>query len=422
MRGLVFKKFVRGLMMVVSGGVLLTIGFNALINPYNLYDGPRIHGFNDYKYRLIKHQRLTKPAEILRLRPDCLALGTSRIQVGIDPAHPGWGECRTYNLALNRADMYESMRYYQHAAALNKPKKVVLELGQFYGHQPQGEFKEDRLVIKADGLPNPVWWHQYVLDIWSGLISLEALRSSWQTLVPSYQRRAAGPEDGFWEYTPLDPRMLRHGQRILFRSVERQIANRKARRGQEGSADFRSAAVLPRDDDSHGKGFQHLRAILRQAHRDGTQMHLVIAPQHARVWYMLLIRGGWSAYEAGKRMAVYINEDEARLANREPFPLWDFSGFSSYTMEPVPLHTERSARMRWFWDGQHFTKELGDQMLARVFGVEDGQNPVAADFGVRLSSRNLETHILAIRAAGDEWRRTHPRDTAEIASKRAKAR
>jgi hypothetical protein len=422
MRGNFFKQYVRGLAAIAGGTLLLVIGINAIINPFNLYDGLRIRGVNDYKYRLIKHQRLSKPAEILRLRPDCLILGTSRVQVGLDPAHPGWGQCRVYNLALNRAGIYESMRYYQHAAALERPQKVVLELGQIYGHLTQGEFKEERLLVKADGSPNRMWWREYAQDIWSGLASLEALRTSWQTVIPSYERRPAGPVDGFWEYTPQDPKMLRHGQRNLFRQIERSALSRKSLREHERPRDFRSAAVIPRDEDSNGNGYQYLRAILRQAHRDGTQMYLVITPQHARAWYMLLEGEKWSAYEAGKRMMVFINEDEARLANREPFPLWDFSGFNSYTTEPVPAFGDFDTRMHWFWDGHHFTKELGDLVLDRVLGSGDSRQPVTADFGVRLTSRNLEAHISAIRAAGDEWRRTHPKDVAEIASKTANGR
>jgi len=418
MRRNIFKSYVRGLAAVAGGTLLFVIGINALINPFNLYDGIRIHGINDYKYRLIKHQRLIKPAEILRLHPECLILGTSRVQIAIDPAHPGWGQCLVYNLALNNPDIYESMRYYQHAAALQRLQKVVLELGQNYGHQTKGGFKEERLLVKPDGSPNPLWWREYAFDVWTGLVSLEALQASWQTLFPRYQRRPAGPEDGFWEYTPVDNKMLHRGQRKLFRAIERTSFSGARVRSQEPSTGFRNAAVLPRGDDSYGGGLQYLRAILRQAHRDGTQLFLIFAPQHARFWNKLLEGGKWSAFEAGKRMMVFINEDEARLANREPFPLWDFSGFNTYTTEPVPPPDDRVTRMRWHWEGQHFTKELGDLVLDRALGYEDSGRPLAADFGVRLSSRNLEAHLAAIRVAGDHWRRTHPRDVAEIARRR----
>jgi len=416
MRGRIFKKYVHGLLAVAGGALLFVIAVNALVNPFNLYDGLRIRGVNDYKYRLIKHQRLTKPAEILRLHPDCLILGTSRIQIGLDPAHPGWGQCRVYNLALNRSGIYESMRYYQHAAALQRPRKVVLELDQVYGHETTGGFEEERLLVKADGSPNPMWWRKHAYDIWTGLASLEALRASWQTVFPFYQRRSAGPEDGFWEYTPVDEKMLRHGQRNLFRKTELDAFARP--RDQGRPPDFRSAAVVPRAEDSYGKGHQYLRAILRQAHLDGTQMFLIFAPQHARYWNRYLESGRWGTFEARKRMTVFINEDEARLANREPFPLWDFSGFNTYTTEPVPPADDRVTRMRWHWEGTHFTKELGDRVLDRVLGFEDSERPVSADFGVRLSSGNLEAHLSAMRVAGDRWRLMHPQDVAETARRR----
>jgi len=392
------------------------IGINALVNPFNLYDGLRIRGINDYKYRLVRHQRLSKPAEIHRLQPDCLILGTSRVQIALDPAHPGWGKCSVYNLALNRASIYESMRYYQHAAALQRPKKVVLELEQIYGSQVADGFKEERLLKKADGSSNPLWWRTHIYDIWAGLTSLEALQASWQTVFPFYQRKSAGPEDGFWEYTPVDAKILRQGQRILFRKTEQLAFGEVRDLGRQ--PDFRSATVVPRGDDSNRGGYQYLRAILRQAYREGTEMHLIFLPQHARYWNRYLEIGRWSAFEARKRMTVFINEDEARLANREPFPLWDFSGFSIYTTEPVPSIDDRVTRMQWHWEATHITKDLGNRVLDRVFGFENDRRPLAQDFGVRLSARNLEAHLWATRVAGDNWRRTHPQDVAEIAPRR----
>lgn len=417
MRHATFRRYVRSLAVVVGGGLLLTAGFSAVVNPFNLYEGWRIAGVNDYKYRLIKYQRLIKPAEVRRLQPECLILGTSRMQTAIDPGHPGWRGCRTYNLALNNAGIYESLRYFQHAAAMQPPRDVVLELEQIWGDQTQSGFSEERLAVKPDGTPNRHWWRVYLNDLAAGLLSMEALRASWNTIAPRYERRSPGPEDGFWEYTPVDRKMLRHGQRALFRQLEQEAFGARRAPGMQGPVSYRlaRAADSPREADSHAGGYRHLRAILRAAHHNNVRLHLVIAPSHARLWNGFLEVGSWTDFEARKRMMVFINEDEARRANREPFPLWDFSGFNSCTTEPVPADDDRQARMQWYFEAQHFTKELGNLMLDRILGYRDPGRRVPEDFGVRIDSRNIDAHLAAIRAAGDEWRRTHPEDVAEIA-------
>jgi len=414
-----FRRYLRGLLFFAAGGLLLIAGFNALVNPFNLYEGLRLKDFNDYKYRLVRYQRLSKPAEVRRLQPDCLILGTSRMQVAMDPAHPGWDGCRTYNLALNRASYYESFRYLQHAMAIRRPRQIVLELEQVLGERTvAGGFLEERLAVRADGSPNPGWRQAFGRDLAAAIFSHPALQASWKTVFPDYLKRPRGPQDGFWEYTPVDRKLVRQGQRERFHRQEHEsvaglrgpVPNRPDK--------FQDVPRTPIDLDarSHQDGFESLRAILRLAHRDRIRLHLVIPPSHARLWDLYLEAGRWPLFEERKHIVVFINQDEARRANRDPFPLWDFSGFNTCTTEPVPPGEDRVSRMRWYWESQHFTRELGDLVLDRVLQVRDAKHPLPPDFGVRLDSRNLERHLAAIRVAGDRWRRSHPQDVAEVRS------
>ena len=43
--------------------------------------------------------------------------------------------------------------------------------------------------------------------------------------------------------------------------------------------------------------------------------------------------------------------------------LWDFSGFSPYADEAVPLPGDTHSEMRWYWEAGHFKKSLGDRLL-----------------------------------------------------------
>ncbi len=412
MRASAFKRYVTGFAAIVGAGLALLAGFNALVNPFNIYDGPRITGFNDYKYELAKHSRLSKAAEVRRLHPDCLILGSSRAHAGLDPAHPAWSGCTAYNLAHNGGTLYEAMRYLQHAEAVRQPREVVLALDllmfNIYRLQQPG-FTEERLLTGADGAPNPAWRRAYAYDVFSGLLSSQTLGASWTTVFPPYAHRARGPEDGFWEYTSLDATFLtRRGQREAFRRNEEAFLT-------EHWFPAPRHRFRTRDQQSGADVYDYLRAILRLAHRDNVQLSMLISPAHARQWEALRQAGLWGEFEDWKRMLVQVNADEARRAGRTPFALWDFSGFNAYTTEAVPAEGDRTGEMRWYWESSHFRKELGDRVLDRVLGYRAAERPIAPDFGVRLDARRLEAQLAAIRAGQQRWQQTHAAAVAEIA-------
>jgi hypothetical protein len=415
MRASAFKRYVTGFAALVGVGLGLLAGFNALVNPFNIYDGPRLSGFNDYKYKLATHSRLSKAAEVRRLHPDCLILGSSRAQIGLDPAHPAWSDCTAYNLAQNGGTLYEAMRYLQHAEAVRKPRDVVLALDllMFNIYRPlrQPGFTEERLMTGADGTPNPAWRRAYAYDVFSGLLSSQTLKASWATVFPPTVsvRRARGPEDGFWEYLRPDTAFLtRRGQREVFRRNEEAFLTEHwfpAPRHQ-----FRT-----RDPQSGADTYEYLRTILRLAHRDNVKLSMLISPAHARQWETLRQAGLWNEFEAWKRMLVQVNDDEARRAGHAPFALWDFSGYNTYTTEAVPAEGDRTSEMRWYWESSHYRKELGERVLDRVLGYRAAERAIAPDFGVRLDARRLETQLAAIRAGQRRWQQTHAADVDEIA-------
>ena len=47
-------------------------------------------------------------------------------------------------------------------------------------------------------------------------------------------------------------------------------------------------------------------------------------------------------------------------------------------------------------------------MLDRIFNYHSPDRTVPADFGVLLTSQNIEAHLAHIRAAREQYRQTHP--------------
>lgn len=148
--------------------------------------------------------------------------------------------------------------------------------------------------------------------------------------------------------------------------------------------------------------FDPFRFMLRRAYADDVDMRLFITPLHSVIRELLSGLGLGERYEFWLKELVRINEEEAARAGRRPMPLWDFSDSNTITQEPVPRMGDPTP-MRWYWEHSHYRKATGDLILDRLFEYRDPRRPVPADFGVRLSSANVDAHIARTRATLAAW-------------------
>jgi hypothetical protein len=130
---------------------------------------------------------------------------------------------------------------------------------------------------------------------------------------------------------------------------------------------------------------------------------------------MTAAAGEWEGVEHAKReLVAYLAADAARHPGAPAFPLWDFSGYSSVTTEPLPDAGSR-AEMRFYWDSSHFKERVGDWVLDRVLAtVSTPDAPPPADFGVLLTPDSVEAALAGIRAARDAYRARHAGEVAQI--------
>jgi hypothetical protein len=159
---------------------------------------------------------------------------------------------------------------------------------------------------------------------------------------------------------------------------------------------------------------EEVRDAVAIAYRMKSDMHLFIGPSHARQWETIQASGLWAQFENWKRMLVNIVESEAAKANATPFQVWDFSGYNSITEEDVPSATDINKRMHYYYESSHYTPAAGDLVLDRIFDYKSPSRTVPDDFGVLLTSKNIEAHLVSIRAAREHYRLSHPDDVAEI--------
>lgn len=397
--------------------MLLAATLVVAVDPYRLYHGAAEPGWAPVKPKAGPNGAMSKAYHVLRARPGGLILGNSRAEVGFDPAHPAWPDDARpiYNLALPGTGVRSSHDYLLHVlterqqTAPDRPLRTVL-LGldlMDYLVEAQapavqgGEGSTDPAAARLHGASSPALGGRtlrQLRDYAQSTLTMGALFDALQTLAAQRDPYAADLDaQGFNPMRDYIKIAADEGYWRLFR--QKDLAN---------SRSFaRRPTALIHADGREGAPLRELRKILALCRERGIDLRLVIYPYHAHLLEIIAATGHWPTFEQWKRQLVRLVDEEGRGT----VALWDFSGFDSHTAEAVPPPGDRRTTMRWYWEAGHFKRELGDQVLARVFG-EAAAEP---GFGVRLDAGNVEAHIVGLQAQREAYRAAHPADVRDIA-------
>ncbi len=378
---------------------------NLIVDPYGIHNLVRKEGFNLNKPSIQTHLRMAKAYSVRQLKPQSIILGTSRAEFGLDPSHPELKFQPSYNLNLSGGNAYEMYRYFQHTNEVSNLKQIVLALDFFQfdiNNKNSPDFREDRLSINYSGELNKIEmpWE----DIFDSLFSLDAFLDSLSTLMEQGERPIY-LDNGLIDATTTRRVKLMPitGQRQLFLNNEKRYFN-KTYKGFELGVSAEGTSSL-----------ENFRLLIAMAYKENLELHILINPAHARQFETIYQSGLWDDFQFWKIQLVKLNEREAALADKKPYPIWDFSGFNQFTTESVPEASDKVSRMLWYWESSHFKTELGNLVLTKVLGKNDrkkNENP----FGVLINSRNIESHNEKINADRRRWRENNYQDVIEIES------
>ena len=404
----VAQRFVRGWVIacvVIAAGIGAA---NALIDPYLLFDMPRLKGFNQRKPGVERHERLMKAYEVLRAAPRSLILGTSRVAIGLDAAHASWPAVArpVYNLGLAGGDPYTSYRYLQHVLSRQRDLAIIvlgLDFEYFLSavkRDPSAPMAfESYLAVDRDGRPNPGRRWQHLRDLAEGTLSLEAIGDSITTVTStlrgeSLDLKPSGnlSEAGFRRET------AELGPAPLF--AQRNLYNIRTYRGR----------TFPQDRAGHANApaLADLQALVDLCRSQGIRLELFIQPMHADLLETLDLLGIWPAYEMWKRQMLTVSQSASPAAGRPVARLWDFSGYDEFSTENLP--PDRRAHLRWFWEPSHYSTALGHRILTRIFDGPD------TGYGVVLTATTIEAHLSDIREHRKRYRENHPEAIRRIQS------
>jgi tetratricopeptide (TPR) repeat protein len=404
---------------------------NIVIDPFRRFDLVSIDGFNAQKTQFAAQGRLAKPGVVCRLQPGSVVLGTSRVEVGINPRHPGWNPAYgpIYNVALAGSGLKELYLTLQHTVHASPRLRVVLVGLDFlmfnahreavvFGTEVMG-FDEKRLLLSPNDSCLRSFTHDlnaflgtggltYSVATINGQIRSSDIDAKVMNWLALYDRD--GYRGGFYDQGFL-PHALRNGFRASFDS----FSGREA--GQEKYYVSRIWRPAPAerycfDRDGQDDTLALFRAMADFARASHIDVRFFINPIHARMLIALQEAGLWPQYEEWKRRVVGTLADEAAASNSAPFQLWDFSGINTVTTEFIPpLNDHRE--MKWWWEPSHYRSHAGDLILDRILDYNDPDRRVPDDFGVSLNAQNIDSWISKTRERVRDYVRSAP-DEAQI--------
>lgn len=322
-----------GIFLGLAFGLYALVGaFNYVVDPFGLFPGPEIEGFNAIKADVDKHVRMVKAYQVRAHPPAGLVVGSSRALLGVPTNDPAWPkEARpVYNLSLYGGYLYEAMRYFQHALALGTIKHTLLSLDLWMFDRDwvtRPGFDEARFLVNIDGTPNT----PDALEPLRAVFAWDTLRSSIRTIARQDRddilvQHADGSSQWRSEAAWL---RTKGSHREQFGYMEHMFGTQAWQPDQERRWDFGD----PGDPTSP---IQMFRQMVRDAYAHNVDMRVVISPSHARIWEVLYAGGMWQTWEDWKRALLQIAQEEAQREGKQPYPLWDFSGYNSITTEEIP--------------------------------------------------------------------------------------
>ena len=374
--------------------LVAVVAVNLVVDPYGLFRVVDVPGLNRIKSQAGERAALFKRTGVERMRPAGLVLGNSRAEIGFDPESPAWPESArpVFNLALPGAGIAAVADELAEALRSASPRLVVVGL-DFLDFRVDPSSDESFTAQPADIDP-----FRGLRDRATALLTLNTLADSLATIRAQHQPYATSLTDkGFNPKRDYIGVSRREGYYAMFRQRDQENARAYVR----GPKSVFQAGKRP------APAFDAVDNIIALARARGVALRLVLYPYHVHTLMLFQLTGLWPAYEDWKRELVGRVDGARGTMDVE---LWDFTGFSPYTVEQVPRPGDTRTELQWYWEAGHFKKSLGDLLLANVFDAQNSNEP----WGRRLAARNLGEILREQRAARDEYRRARPDDVTDL--------
>ncbi len=388
---------VLSLLFALASTVVL---MNWLVDPLDVYRVVRKDGFNSIKSSYIPYARLAKPSQIERGNYQRLAIGSSRMLMGIPVANAAWAQAGGepgFNAGIQGADLRQIRDLFEHAVVNGGVKSVLMDvdLFMFNAWLPSGDYPYPVATFSETEQQRFVRERDTTLNL---LFSPSITMASIETLRKQDAKKDKVMIDGTTNPAKELRQVMEDGYEVRFRQFE----DRLVRTGWSPCSDNRYAFT-----QGDFEKIKYFREILQIAKQQNVNVKFFISPVHVRLLEMTHAAGLWDETEEMKRklvaeiVAVYGAESDA-------VALWDFSGYHHYAQEAVPQ--KPGVAMQWYLDSSHFPQAIGQKMLDVMYGAPTAES----GFGVLLRPDNIDQVLQAERDQQAAWQAGHAEQSRDL--------
>lgn len=397
-----FKKFTISYITALIFFILSLVLFNWIINPYNIYRPPLLKQAKQ-KPLVSTHLRLAKAMAIQWKKPQYLILGSSTAETGLNPTMTAWKQGEVYNLGLSGANIYEAMRYLQHAQSIRPLKKVILAVNFFMFNayvDNRNDFDESLLNVDVNNKKNPF----SINHLFITLLSYDAIQASLETL-KNQDKKSAFKANG----------------QLHLKYREEQINSLKGYKNNFLYTEhFNSSSLLPppkkifsfNNPEKDIDTMKYMQQIIHLCEKKHTELILVIAPEHIRLTETYKLLGLWNLYEQWQKNLVQMITLHNKKYPHFQYRVWGFNTLNEFTTEKLPEKDDSQTKMQWFWDPYHFKSELGNLILTSLLKQQD--STITTHFFNILTMNNVSKVLKINHLDLLQWEKENPKAISEL--------
>ncbi|MES2046929.1 MAG: hypothetical protein V4447_00900 [Pseudomonadota bacterium] len=386
--------FVKKTTLFVISGVVLSILFVVIVDPYRIYGLVDRTGFNHVKPAPERYQEQIKLVGAKRLNANVLILGNSRAEIGFDTDDKIFATAgnSSYNLAVPGKGIDTSRRQLEQLRGLNiHPKVIILGLDfldfltdKKIPYLPNLEEKKEKTVSSLK------WQFDLLFSLQSVADGIKTLRIQNKTDAETITTSGFNPLLEYKKYSK------EQGYYALFQQRAEENAKNYLRKSQ--------FVIAPASDSDTRWG--ELRTIMAAASEENAELHMLIYPYHAQILLMFEEVGLMPAFEQWKAQLAQELERAKRIYPQTRSHLWDFSGYSTFQCDAIPAKNDKSTVTKWYWEAGHFKASLGKVILSKMF---DKTAVDASDsFGYALKTSNISSNKQRLAEERQECLKQYP--------------
>ncbi len=369
-----FSRFLRWFAALTGGYLVITALLTTTVDPWRINAAPWAMATLDSSREISQTTRVGKAALANRGIWQAVFLGSSRVEIGLDPTHPALPPQRTVNLGLSGANLLECLAVGNYTLDRNPQLKTMIlgidpgDLHNTADSRNGNHFYQTPFADNNRSLERSI----------NQIIGWRAFSDSITTL----KRHLSGPAPNYSAFgqmlQPPD-----HGNLRAF--IEAAFM--------ESSAD--QWALRPQVLCQQKAG--QLSAFIERVRRANIQLFIILPPQHAlKQIHPTMDRPDVMGWEADLLALIDIcRAANATPTSAPPVQLWSFLTFNPHTSTPMPIPGAPSQAMPDWCDLGHAGNILGRQVLNTLLAGRPDASAVPSPIGVNL----LDGEWLTIRNA-----------------------